>query len=94
MTKAELIKEISRKTGIERTQVEVVTEAFMHCIKECVSNKQSVVLRGFGIFMAKKRAAKIARNITKGTAMALPAHFIPAFKPYKKFSQKVKARLS
>ena len=90
MTKAEIVKEISRKTGIERALVEATVEAFMNSVKEHISSKETVSLRGFGNFIVKKRAAKIARNISKNTAIHLPAHFIPAFKPSKKFSEKVK----
>lgn len=90
MTKAEIVKEISKKTGIERTVVEATVEAFMNSVKEHISNKETVSLRGFGNFIVKRRAAKIARNISKNTAIQLPAHFIPAFKPSKKFSERVK----
>jgi DNA-binding protein HU-beta len=90
MTKAEIIKEISQKTGIERTSVEATVENFMNSIKEHISKKESISLRGFGNFIIKKRAAKTARNISKNTSIKLPEHFIPAFKPSKKFKERVK----
>lgn len=90
MTKAEIVKEVARETGIERSSVEQTLEAFMSTVKEHLLKKESVSLRGFGNFILKKRAAKIARNISKNTAMHLPAHYIPAYKPAKKFSDKVK----
>lgn len=90
MTKAEIVKEISEKTGIERAMVEATVEAFMTSIKEHILHKETVSFRGFGNFIVKKRAAKVARNISKNTAINLPAHFVPAFRPSKKFSEKVK----
>jgi DNA-binding protein HU-beta len=90
MTKAEIVKEISEKTGIERALVEAAVEAFMTSVKEHIIHKETVSLRGFGNFIIKKRAAKVARNISKNTAINLPAHYIPAFRPSKKFSEKVK----
>jgi DNA-binding protein HU-beta len=90
MTKAEIIKEIATKTGIEKPVVEAIIEAYMVAVKEHVSNRETVSFRGFGNFLLKKRAAKVARNISKNTAIALPAHFIPAFKPANKFKEKVK----
>jgi DNA-binding protein HU-beta len=90
MTKAEIVKEISEKTGIERAMVEQTIEAFMNSVKEHIIHKETVSLRGFGNFIIKRRAAKIARNISKNTAINLPAHYIPAFRPSKKFSEKVK----
>jgi DNA-binding protein HU-beta len=90
MTKAEIVKEISEKTGIERAVVEATIEAFMTSVKDHIIRKETVSLRGFGNFIIKRRAAKIARNISKNTAINLPAHYIPAFRPSKKFSEKVK----
>jgi DNA-binding protein HU-beta len=90
MRKIDLINEISKKTGIEKLKVEAAVEAFMSSVKEHIFNKENVSLHGFGSFVIKKRAPKIARNISKNTAIELPAHYIPAFKPSRKFSGKVK----
>ncbi len=90
MTKAKIIKEVSEKTGIERALVEVILEAYMTSVKEHILRKESVSFRGFGNFIVKKRAAKIARNISKNTAINLPAHYIPSFRPSKKFSTQVR----
>ena len=49
-----------------------------------------VFLGGFGSFIVKERAEKVARNITKNTTMVIPAHSIPAFKPSKVFLEAVK----
>jgi DNA-binding protein HU-beta len=89
MRKAEIIKEVSGKTGIERTMVEAIVEALTTSVQEHLLKKETVFLKGFGRFIIKKRAAKIARNITKNTAMKLPAYNIPAFKPAKQFRAKV-----
>ena len=41
---------------------------------------------------AKKRAAKIGRNIKKNVAVEIPEHYIPAFKPAKEFVSEVKSK--
>ena len=51
---------------------------------------ENVYLRGFGSFIIKKRATKVARNISKNTTITIPEHNIPAFKPSKSFAGKVK----
>ena len=89
MTKAEIVNEIAKATGIEKAQVLTVVEAFMETVKESVSNNEPVYLRGFGSFIVKHRAQKAARNITKKTTMVIPAHDIPAFKPSKAFVSEV-----
>ena len=90
MTKAEIVSEISIKTGVEKVTAMAVLESFMNEVRDSVSNQESVFLRGFGTFKAKKRATKTARNIAKNTTLIIPEHFIPAFKPAKVFLEEVK----
>ena len=92
MTKLDLIKKIANNTGLDRKEVLTVLESLMVEIKESVSNKEGVFLRGFGTFFSKKRAAKMGRNITKNTAILIPEHFSPAFKPSKSFINQLKRK--
>ena len=90
MTKAEIVNEVAKATGIEKVAVQNVIEAFMESVKDSVSKGNPVYLRGFGSFIVKHRAEKAARNITKNTTMTIPAHDIPAFKPAKVFVAAIK----
>ena len=45
----------------------------------------------FGSFINKKRKKKIARNISKNTAIIIDEHYIPSFKPSKVFIEKIKS---
>ena len=90
MTKADIVNEISKSTGIDKANVLETIEKFMETVKESLSHGENVYLRGFGSFIVKKRAKKVARNISKNTTITIPAHNIPAFKPAKSFAAKVK----
>lgn len=90
MTKADIVAGIAQQTGMEKAEVLTVVEAFMECVRESLIGGEEVYLRGFGSFIIKQRAEKTARNITKGTTIKVPAHKIPAFKPAKSFSEKVR----
>lgn len=90
MTKADIVKEIAQSTGIEKTVVMAVVESFMESVKGSMIDGEEVFLRGFGSFIIKKRAAKVARNISKNTTITIPEHVVPAFKPAKSFVAKVK----
>ena len=90
MTKAEIVTEIAKKTGIERKDVLNTIEAFMEVVKESLTNEENVYLRGFGSFIVKKRAQKTARNISKNTTIIIPEHNIPSFKPAKTFNISLK----
>ena len=94
MRKSDLINNISDKTGIPKVDVLVTIETMIKEVKESLASGQNIYIRGFGSFITKKRAAKIGRNISKNTPMLVPAHYIPFFKPYEKFSDKVKKALS
>ncbi|MFR9591859.1 MAG: HU family DNA-binding protein [Rikenellaceae bacterium] len=91
MTKADIISKISQQTGIEKATVQSIVEAFMESVKSTMAEGNNVYLRGFGSFIIKKRAEKMARNISKNTTIVIPEHNVPAFKPSKTFSAQVKA---
>lgn len=93
MTKADIVNEIAKNTGIEKVTVQTTVEALMETIKDSMIDGNNVYLRGFGSFIVKKRAQKTARNISKNTTIIIPAHNIPAFKPAKAFVNKVKANV-
>jgi len=93
MTKADIVNEIAKSTGIEKVTAQKAIEAFMDSVKDCMVKGNNVYLRGFGSFIVKKRAKKTARNISKNTTIIIPAHNIPAFKPAKSFITKVKANV-
>ena len=92
MTKAEIVNQVAKATGIEKVTVQSVVEATMDSIKASLVSGEPVYLRGFGSFIIKHRAQKAARNITQQTPLTIPAHDIPAFKPAKSFVEEVKSK--
>lgn len=93
MTKADIVNEVSKSTGVEKVAVQASVEAFMEAVKESLQEGKNVYLRGFGSFVVKKRAEKTARNISKNTTIIIPEHNIPSFKPSKSFVAKVKSKV-
>jgi DNA-binding protein HU-beta len=91
VTKAEVISQIAEKTGIDKADVQTTVEAFFSVIKNSMADGENVYVRGFGSFVNKKRARKIARNISKNTAIVIEEHFVPSFKPSKVFIEKIKS---
>ena len=90
MTIADLVSEISKNTGIDKSTVLASVESFMEIVKGSLAKNENVYLRGFGSFIVKKRAQKTARNISKNTTIIIPEHNIPSFKPAKTFLNDVK----
>ena len=94
MTKADLISEITEKTGVEKIAVQATVESLMTSIIDAMESGENVYLRGFGSFVVKTRKAKKGRNISKNVTIDIPAHNIPSFKPAKVFLEEVKTKVA
>jgi DNA-binding protein HU-beta len=90
MTKADIISQISEQTGIDKSDVSTAMEAFFSVVKNNMAEGENIYVRGFGSFVNKRRAKKVARNISKNTAIIIDEHYIPSFKPSKVFVEKIK----
>lgn len=90
MTKAELINELAISTGYDKKSITLIVEGFMENVKNNVANGENVYLRGFGSFVTKTRAAKVARNISKNISVHVPEHKVPYFKPAQEFAEQVR----
>lgn len=90
MTKADIISKIAEKTGVEKSYVTISVESFLEVVKDTMSEGENIYIRGFGTFVNKKRAKKVARNISKNTSIIIDEHYIPSFKPSKFFVDKIK----
>ena len=75
MTKADIVNEISKNTGIEKITVQKTVEAFMEAVKDSLITNKNVYLRGFGSFIIKKRAKKLP-GIFRRTLLLLFLHII------------------
>ena len=71
MTKADIVNEIAKSTGDEKVLVQTIVEAFMENVRNSLIDNNNVYLRGFGSFIIKKRAQKVARNISKNTTITI-----------------------
>ena len=91
MTKADVINQIAEKTGIDRSDVTTTVETLFAVVKDSMAEGENIYVRGFGSFVNKKRAKKIARNISKNTAIVIDEHYVPSFKPSKVFTEKLLA---
>jgi DNA-binding protein HU-beta len=90
MNKAEVISKIATKTGVNRSDVQLIVETLFQVIQQAMIEGEAVHFKGFGRFFNKKRSKKIARNLTDNTAMVIDAHYVPSLKISKDFVNKVK----
>lgn len=90
MTKADIVSRIAKQTGIDRVSAQTVVDTFMEVVKDSLAHGEIVYLRGFGSFAVKKRAEKVARNISQQKTIIIPERKLPTFKPSKIFIETVK----
>jgi DNA-binding protein HU-beta len=90
MTKSDVIKQIAEKTGATQEEVLVMVETCLTVIKDSMAEGNEIFIRGFGSFIIKRRASKLARNITANTSVVVPEHYIPMFRPSPDFKELIK----
>jgi DNA-binding protein HU-beta len=83
MTKSELISAIAEKGGIRKRDAEAALNAFIDVVTETLKGGGRVEIRGFGTFLMKNRAPRVARNPRTGAKVKVPAKVIPNFRPGK-----------
>lgn len=94
MTKADIVSEISKSTGVDKATVLSTVEAFMESVMNSMKSGENVYLRGFGSFVVKKRAAKAARDIQNDKTIIIPERFVPTFKPSQQFADELREKLN
>lgn len=91
MTSTQLIKSVSKSTGVDKKTIDYVLEISFEIIKDAVTSGDNVTIRAFGSFSRQYRKAKVGRIIKANRTVEIPAHYVTRFKPAKEFSDAVKA---
>lgn len=88
INKRDLAVRVAERTGATIKQAEEIIQSALDEIQETVATGHEVNLAGFGKFEVRKRAERSFSNqITDGKPQVIPAHKLPAFKPYKAFKE-------
>ncbi len=91
MTKREIVKTISDKTGLTQLDIKRIVQLTFDGIVEALLEEGRVELRDFGVFQVKKRKARKARNPRTGNQVSVPEKLVVAFKPGKLMEARVQA---
>lgn len=95
LTKAEIIEEIhsyllEHGSALHKREILSVIELFFHQIKNAMTSKRVVELRGFGTFELKLRKGREkARNPRTGEALPVETHHVATFRPGKELKKSV-----
>ncbi len=90
MNKATLAEVISEKIGSSKADAERSIEAIIEAITNTLKKGDEVSIAGLGIFSAKMRAARTARNPRTGEPVEVKAMRVPKFRAAKALKDAVK----
>ena len=90
MNKADLAGTVHAKIGGTKVQAEEVVETIINEIVGALKKGNEVSIAGLGIFSAKTRAARTARNPRTGASVNVPAMKVPKFRAAKALKDAVK----
>ncbi|MEN3041199.1 MAG: HU family DNA-binding protein [Bacteroidia bacterium] len=81
MTRKELAKAVSEKTGLSRKDAEAAVSALFTAIEESLLRGEAVTIRGFGTFDLKYQKARKGRIIHTGQVIPIPPRLRASFEP-------------
>ena len=95
MNKAELatkLWELHSQKGVEvsKKHAEEVLDFVFDSITDCLKKGEEVSIAGFGVFAAKQRKARDARNPRTGETVKVPAMKVPKFRAGKGLKEAVR----
>jgi integration host factor subunit beta len=89
VTKANLVEEVIRVTGLKRNDSEELVETIFDSIVRALHSGDKIEIRGFGSFRTRQRRGRIGRNPKTGARVEVPPKRIPFFKPSKELKDYV-----
>lgn len=90
MNKQALIDQIHEVIGGTKAQAEKAMDIILESIVKTLKKGDEVSIAGLGIFSAKTRAARTARNPRTGETVNVPAMRVPKFRAAKALKDAVK----
>jgi DNA-binding protein HU-beta len=90
MNKAAIVEAVQQHLGGTRVQAEQIVDLVIDSIVNTLKKGDEVSIAGLGIFSAKQRAARTARNPRTGEMVQVAAMRVPKFRAAKAFKEAVR----
>jgi DNA-binding protein HU-beta len=90
MNKADIINKVHEELGVTKADAERAVETMLSSIVDSLVAGQEVSIAGLGIFSAKMRNKRTARNPRTGETIEVPAMRVPKFRAAKALKDAVK----
>lgn len=89
MNKVELVKRVSQKSTLTKSQVETVMSALFEVIGDSLKDGDKVLIKGFGTFEISERKSRETTLPNSDTVVSIPARKVPVFKASSTLRNKV-----
>lgn len=89
MNRSDLIRKVSRKSGLQEPEVEKILNLILETIQESLSCGESILIKNFGRFETRERAATVRRNPKSGIDIKVPKKRGVLFRPSPALKQNV-----
>lgn len=90
MNKQSIVEKVHEKIGGTKVSAELAVDTMVETIVDGLKKGNEVSIAGLGIFSAKTRAARTARNPRTGASIQVPAMRVPKFRAAKALKDAVK----
>lgn len=90
MNKQALVELVHEKIGGTKVQAEEVIQSLIDAVVDTLKKGEEVSVAGLGIFSAKERPARTARNPKTGETVQVAATRVPKFRAAKALKDAVK----
>ena len=90
MTKKEIVKDISEKSGLTQLKTKEIVQQTFDSITQALIQNGRIELRNFGVFEVKTRKQRKARNPRTGEEVFVPEKKVVSFKPGKEMMDKIR----
>lgn len=90
MNKAGLVDVVAAKTAVTKKVAEDAVDTIFESIMKELGQGEEVAIAGFGVFLVKKRSARMGINPRTGEKMHMPETKTPKFRAGKALKQAVK----
>lgn len=90
MNKKDFIMQLSKKSGLSKTDARNALDSMLDLIVGSCKKKQKVTFTGFGTFEARKQKTTQRINPRTGKRFTVPAKHVPKFRAGKSFKEQVR----
>ena len=90
MRRSDLIRNLAQQhDDFSVSDIEAMVGHLIEVMSEALEEGRRIEIRGFGSMCLRERPSRLGRNPRTGEPVALPARYIPFFKPGKALRKRV-----